>query len=146
MDQMPVAPRPFRSPDFKRTMALTPRQGISFSVFRGEIFGLVGLMGGQDDHRRMSGGMRHPDGAHPGAGLDPWESRRKLHAASGFSFRSLRSHSRSRFGRSWISTGLFMQGRSIGYPHGAGGPRILRDTRSITSREGKSSACFSPWP
>jgi len=60
-------------------------KGISFSVFRGEIFGLVGPNGaGKTTAIECLEGLRHPDGGTIRVlGLDPWESRRKLHARIG---------------------------------------------------------------
>ena len=60
-------------------------KGISFSVFRGEIFGLVGPNGaGKTTTIECLEGLRHPDGgAIRVLGLDPWESRRKLHPRIG---------------------------------------------------------------
>jgi ABC-2 type transport system ATP-binding protein len=60
-------------------------KGISFSVFRGEIFGLVGPNGaGKTTAIECLEGLRHPDGGTVRVlGLDPWESRRKLHARIG---------------------------------------------------------------
>lgn len=60
-------------------------KGISFSVFRGEIFGLVGPNGaGKTTAIECLEGLRRPDGGTIRVlGLDPWESRRKLHARIG---------------------------------------------------------------
>jgi len=60
-------------------------KGISFSVFRGEIFGLVGPNGaGKTTTIECLEGLRHPDGGTIRVlGLDPWESRRKLHPRIG---------------------------------------------------------------
>ena len=60
-------------------------KGISFSVSRGEIFGLVGPNGaGKTTAIECLEGLRHPDGGTIRVlGLDPWESRRKLHARIG---------------------------------------------------------------
>jgi ABC-2 type transport system ATP-binding protein len=60
-------------------------KGISFSVRRGEIFGLVGPNGaGKTTAIECLEGLRHPDGGTIRVlGLDPWESRRKLHARIG---------------------------------------------------------------
>jgi ABC-2 type transport system ATP-binding protein len=60
-------------------------KGISFSVFRGEIFGLVGPNGaGKTTAIECLEGLRHPDGGTIRVlGLDPWESRRELHARIG---------------------------------------------------------------
>jgi ABC-2 type transport system ATP-binding protein len=60
-------------------------KGISFSVLRGEIFGLVGPNGaGKTTAIECLEGLRHPDGGTIRVlGLDPWESRRKLHSHIG---------------------------------------------------------------
>lgn len=60
-------------------------KGISFSVFRGEIFGLVGPNGaGKTTIIECLEGLRRPDGGTIRVlGLDPQESRRKLHARIG---------------------------------------------------------------
>lgn len=60
-------------------------KGISFSVFRGEIFGLVGPNGaGKTTIIECLEGLRRPDGGTIRVlGLDPRESRRKLHTRIG---------------------------------------------------------------
>ena len=69
----------------KRYGSYAAVKGISFSVFRGEIFGLVGPNGaGKTTAIECLEGLRHPDGGTIRVlGLDPWQSRRKLHARIG---------------------------------------------------------------
>ena len=69
----------------KRYGSFAAVKGISFSVFQGEIFGLVGPNGaGKTTAIECLEGLRHPDGGTVRVlGLDPWESRRKLHARIG---------------------------------------------------------------
>jgi ABC-type multidrug transport system ATPase subunit len=131
---------------YRETVAV---EDVSFTVERGEIFGIVGPNGaGKTTTVETIEGLRTPDrGTVRVLGLDPWRDRAELRQRVGVQLQQSDLYEKVRVGEALELFASF-------YRDPADPGRLLeqlgldgkRDTPSPTSPAASASGCRSPWP